>query len=202
MKELTYYTVCIVLFLALAACSTTAKIWKPYDKIRVETTDSINPDMNNRPSPIQVKIYELSSRTTFDNLDFDRAFYEAKTFLSDELISNIEYTIQPSESINHKVNLSNSTHFIAILAGFINIDKSRWKHVYAVKPYGHYSRTITIDKNTITAGQLVEESNTEDADAKKKKQSPDFKSLQENIEKSAETLEKANSTKESIKSLL
>lgn len=206
MKAFSYPTLLLIMLFNIAACSTTAKVWKPYDDITIEAKPSINPDGKNRPSPVQVKIYELSARSTFDNLDFDRAFYEAGTFLSDELISDAEYTIQPSETIEHTVNLTKSTRFIVILAGFIDIDNARWKHVYKVKPYGHYKHQITISEKTIIAGKVEEETEqsspeTENFEKDESDSSITVEDLEKGVDKGTESLEKANSVKGSLEGL-
>jgi type VI secretion system protein VasD len=169
----------------------TAKVWKPYDEITIEASANVNPDGNNRPSPIQVKIYELSTRSTLDNLDFDRAFYSADTLLSDELLSEAEYTLQPGEIIEHTVPLQKSAKFIAITAGFIDIDNARWKHIYKVKSHGHYNHYITIGEKEIIEGKQKKPSVSKD----------DLKKGQENIEKGKESADKANETKKSLERL-
>lgn len=152
--QLIKLTAIMIAFWGLSACATTAKIWAPYDKITITSSSKANPDINNKASPVQIKIYELTSRSTFDNLDFDRAFYNAKSVLSDELLSEEEYTIQPSEKIKHTVNLQKETKFIAILSGFIDVDNARWKHIYKVSPYGHYNRDISIIGKSIIEGEV------------------------------------------------
>lgn len=152
----------LLVFMGLSACSMTAKVWKPYDEITVETSARVNPDTQQRPSPIQVKIYELTSRATFDNLDFDRAFHSANTLLSDQLLSEIEYTIQPGESITHTIDLQAGAAFIAIVASFIDIDNARWKHIYKVKDHGHYTHHITISDREIKQGKPAKTLTAED----------------------------------------
>lgn len=201
--KITLLLIIIAIGASTLGCSTAAKVWKPYDDITVSSSQTVNPDGNQRPSPVQFKIYELSSRSTFDNLSFDRAFYDAKTFLSDELISEVSYTLQPSSTIEHRVKLQKNTYFIAIVAGYINIDDARWKHVYDVKPYGHYSRDITLGAQGIVAGKVSEDQNTDNKDSTQTKETQsNSDQLQDNVDKGVESLEKANSTKESIKGLL
>ncbi len=202
-----YINLFIVILPLISGCSTTAKVWKPYDNVTIESSEEINPDSNNRASPIQVKIYELSSRSTFDNLDFDRAFYNAKTLLSDQMLSSAEYTIQPSETIKHKIKLQKNSRFVAILAGFIDIDNSRWKHIYKVKPHGHYNHHISISGKSIIAGKVEEDEKEEDAsptniDQDEGKKSLTLDDVKEGAEKGGEAIEKASSTKQSINGLL
>jgi|GEM_PF-904411 len=153
----------IILFLTtlltgLVGCgSVTSRVWTPYDKISMTASKNVNPDGNLRPSPIQVKVFELSSRTTFDNVDFEGLFYQGETLLSDELLSKATFTIQPKETLKHEILLNKQAKFVAILAAYRNIDSARWKHIYKVKPHGHYRHTITLGDNGIIAGKVVEE---------------------------------------------
>ncbi len=204
-------TLYICLFMAIltsiTGCTTTAKVWKPYDNVTIESSKEINPDSNDRASPVQVKIYELTSRSTFDNLDFDRAFYNAKTLLSDEMVSSAEYTIQPSETIKHKIKLQKNSKFVAILAGFIDIDNSRWKHIYKVKSHGHYNHHISISGKSIIAGKVKEDTEEKDDLQENTEQDEEKKSLtlddiKEGAEKGGDAIEKASSTKQSINGLL
>lgn len=208
MKKIRFLLVIASILVTISACSTTAKVWKPYDDITISAKAYVNPDGSDRSSPIQVKIYELSARSTFDNLDFDRAFYEAKTLLSDQLVSEAEYTIQPSETIKHKVDLKKSAHFIAILAGFIDVDNARWKHIYEVKPYGYHEHQITLTERMIVEGKVEQRSTTND----NKSEASDTKEqnggstltvddIEEGVNKGTESLQKANSAKDALQGL-
>lgn len=206
MKSISYVILFLVILPNLVSCSTTAKVWRPYDNITISAKSSINPDGKSRPSPIQIKIYELSARSTFDNLGFDRAFYDAKTLLSDELISDAEYTVQPSQTIEHTVDLTKSARFIVILAGFIDVDNARWKHVYEVKPYGYYKHQITITEKEIVAGKVEKEAEptnnkVEVSEKEESDSSITVENLEKSVDKGTESLEKANSVKGSLKGL-
>ena len=184
----------------LSGCTVTSKVWDPYDDISISALQEVNTDTRQRPSPVQIKIYELSSRSTFDNLDFDRAFYDAGTFLSDELLSEADYTLQPGQTIEHRVKLKKQAQFVAILAGFIDIDNARWKHVYPVKSRGYQSHAITLGANKIIEGKpkqsKVDRKQTDT-------QTDNGKALTlDDVEKGTETIEKATGTAESIKGLL
>jgi type VI secretion system protein VasD len=201
-NHITYILVPIFFLLSLSACTTTgklaAKVWKPYANITVNASDDVNPDKSGRPSPIQVKIYELNSRSTLDNLDFDRAFYSAKTLLSDELVSQHEITLQPGESLKHKVELNKTSKFIAVTASFIDIDNARWKHIYPIKSHGHYNLHINLADKEI---QSTDSSKAKDKQPKQEKKSKPSIS-KENLQKGADNLKQANETKQSAQGLL
>lgn len=156
MRVFTVFSLLIIYLGLLSSCTVTSKVWKPYDKILINTAKDVNQDANGQASPIQIKIYELSSRSTFDNLNFERAFYDAKTFLSDELLSEYDFTLQPKETLEHTINLQKTAKYVAILAGYIDIDNARWKHTYTVKSKSYQSHKITLNTLHIEAGHLDE----------------------------------------------
>ncbi|NOY73155.1 MAG: type VI secretion system lipoprotein TssJ [Gammaproteobacteria bacterium] len=156
---LSVYFFSIVTVLNISGCAVTNHVWPPYDKISISADEDVNFDLHNRPSPVQVKVYELSSRTTFDNLDFDGLFNHEEAQLRGELLSKTVFFLQPREHLKLKIELQNKTAFIAILAAYRDIDNSKWKHVYKVKSHGHYRHTITLGSNGIIAGKVTEDTN-------------------------------------------
>ncbi len=135
----------------LVGCSTI----KPYDKLSIIATKDVNPDGNNRPSPIQFKVLQLTARTTIDNMDFDSLFYHAEKILSDELLSEDTYMVLPNETIESKMLILPDAHYIAIVAAYRDIDESRWKHVYEVSPHGHYKHAFTLGDSQIIVGDEI-----------------------------------------------
>lgn len=104
----------------------------PSDKITLKAAGDVNPDIDGRASPVAVKVYELSSRATFDTLDFDQSWNNATVVLSDQLLSSVDYVLLPKQSKEHNVVLRPNTRFIAIVAAYRDIDRAKWKVVYAV----------------------------------------------------------------------
>lgn len=136
------------LWVGLAGCGVNRYVMDPYDTVKLELSRAVNPDKAGRPSPVAIKIYELSTRTTFDNLDFEGATYNATTFLSDELLSEQSYILQPGEKLEYKIKLARTARYIAIVAGFRAIDSAKWKLVYPVNSnwYGSHEVLVTADE--------------------------------------------------------
>jgi len=176
-KPITTCFLSVVMAIALlniTGCSVTSRVWPPYDKISISADKNVNLDVDSRPSPVQVKIYELSSRTTFDNLDFDGLFNHPEAQLSDELLSKIVFFLQPNETLKHKIQMQKEASYIAVLAAYRDIDNVRWKHVYKVKSHGRYRHSITLSEDGIIAGKVVEETQSESKkDSREKKDTKD-----------------------------
>ena len=54
----------------LSGCSTVNSVVPPSTDLDFKVSKQVNPDPNGRPSPLVVRIYELSSRSVFDSQDF------------------------------------------------------------------------------------------------------------------------------------
>ncbi|MGH1470069.1 MAG: type VI secretion system lipoprotein TssJ [Cellvibrionaceae bacterium] len=155
-------TLLITSLIVLMGCTAPNYVWPAYDKITLFANKTVNPDDNNRPSPIQVKIYELAARTTFDNLDFQSLFNNGSTLLSDELISEETFVIQPNETLSHKIELNKTATHVAIVAAYRKIDGARWKHIYPIKFYGYYKHAIELTSNGIIVQQSERSAESED----------------------------------------
>ena len=121
----------------------------PYVKITLEASRDLNPDINNRPSPIHIKVFHLSSRATFDNLDFDQVFFDAETLLNGELLFHKIYTLQPGESLSEKMVTNRGTHFVAVVAAYRDVDNSGWRFVTEVSDKYYYSHKLLLGENQI-----------------------------------------------------
>lgn len=141
----------------LAGCAVNRHVVTPYDYLTFFAGRDLNPDDDGRASPIAVRIYQLTARTTFDNLDFDAAFSNAEVVLSNELISRDELVLQPGGRQSVNMELDSETRFIAIAAAYRHIDRARWKLVLPVNGDWYYSHDITLSANGLRRGAAAED---------------------------------------------
>jgi len=140
MCKLLYSRLLICLFLlpaitSLGGCSKLKKVvsFDSYVNLTVKAESDVNPDQIGRASPINIKLYVLSERTTYDNLGFEGAFDQARTLLSGELVSAKEYIFQPNEEKHYRIKIGEKTKFIALVAAYRNVDKAKWKLAFPVE---------------------------------------------------------------------
>lgn len=141
------------LCLLLAACSANRYVVTPYDKVHLTAAADVNPDVQGAPSPIAVRVYELTSRATFDNLDFDGAFHNAQVLLSDELRSHADYVVQPGQSVMHRIELDERTEYIAVVAAYRGIDGAKWKLVYPLNSNWYHTHEIRLNANEVVLAE-------------------------------------------------
>jgi type VI secretion system protein VasD len=93
----------------------------------ISTTADINPDANNRPSPIVVRIYQLKTDAAFTAADFFSLFDDDKKALGPELISRDEFVLGPAERRTIDVTVAAETRFVGAVAAFRDIRNAQWR---------------------------------------------------------------------------
>jgi type VI secretion system protein VasD len=139
------------MFTALTACSTSPRALFP-TKISTQVLASvdINPDANGRPSPLVVRIYELKSNNTFDNVDFFKLYDEEEATLGGDLLSREEFELSPGEGREFIHKAHDQTRYFGVVAAYRNIDQARWRASTELKLNRKNSLIVKIEKQTVT----------------------------------------------------
>lgn len=133
----------------LFGCTVVNLAVQPYDRITLIAEADVNPDIDDRPSPVHVKILHLSSRATFDNLGFEQIYYHADTLLRGELIVEESFLLQPNETIEQKLLVDKGTKFVAIVAAFRDIENAEWRTLMPISDKYYYSHTYKFSRQSI-----------------------------------------------------
>lgn len=84
-----------------------------------------NPDQAGRPSPLQVRVYQLVNETLFKNADFYSLFDDDIKVLGADLKKKEQLTIHPGQkNAPQSMILDRKTRFIGVLAAFRDLDNS------------------------------------------------------------------------------
>ena len=70
MRNIKLYLLSFSLLFLIMGCSTMNQFVPPSTELIINVSENVNPDTSERPSPVVMKIFELSSRTIFDTQDF------------------------------------------------------------------------------------------------------------------------------------
>lgn len=127
----------VTLFLLLTGCSTVNYIVPPSTDLEFNVADDVNPDINGRPSPVVIKVFELSSRAVFDTQDFFSLYGDAEKVLGPDLLNKDEIELQPGQKFDYKMTLDKNTRFIGIVVAYRSIDKAKWRGVIEADPTGY-----------------------------------------------------------------
>lgn len=120
-----------------------------YTKLGFEIAKNINPDQEGQPSPVVVRIHQLSSRTVFDNNDFFALYEEPEGTLSVDLLGKDQFVFKPGDELDHKMTLESNTKFIGILVAYRDIENARWRAVIKVDSKQDNKFLIALDRLSI-----------------------------------------------------
>lgn len=123
-----------VLLLAVMGLLPGCSNLSPYSKLTkldltLTASDQVNPDLNGRPSPIVVRLLELSNPVAFENADFFSLYGRAESTLPKDLISSEEWELRPGEQVPLKLRATSGGRYIGMLAAYRDLPQVRWRYV-------------------------------------------------------------------------
>jgi len=136
-------------FLALASCGGPP----PPAVLNLTITGSAdqNPDPSGRPSPVAVRVYQLSGTAKFQQSDvFALKDSEAKTLGAEEATGSQEFLIAPGDNKTVKIDLKPQVSSIGVAVMYQNIDQAKWRAVEAAKASGPTNLSATVGKLALT----------------------------------------------------
>lgn len=146
---LTMLTAQAVLVL-LAGCSTLS----PYSHVtkvnlKLTASDTLNPDLNGRPSPVVVRLFELKHPVAFENADFFSLYERAKESLAPDMVATEELELRPGETVELKLNVEEGSQYVGILAAYRDLPESKWRYTLQVTPVEVTDADLTLDQSGI-----------------------------------------------------
>ncbi|WP_417552570.1 type VI secretion system lipoprotein TssJ [Marinomonas fungiae] len=106
----------------------------------MSATDTLNPDINGQPSPIEIRVFQLSSTTEFEQADFFDLYQDNP--LPSSLLDTRIFIIKPGEKAQVVTDLDLETKFIGVVAGYRDLDHSVWHDVIQVRDERGFLRRL------------------------------------------------------------
>lgn len=132
--------------LVLTGCQAVYATFPPSTKLHFRVAADINPDSDGRPSPVIIKVYELASKTVFENQDFFALYDNPEAILRTDLLKKDELVFEPGQRNEYRMALQPATKAVAVVAAYRDIEGARWRAVVDVKPTGYDDFYVYIDK--------------------------------------------------------
>jgi|ERR1700733_8984583 type VI secretion system protein VasD len=112
--------------LALTACKSAPP--KPQVvKLTVSAGADANPDAQNRPSPIVVRVYQLKDDAAFKDADFFALYDKEQATLAAALVSREEFEVAPGAQKSIDYKLAPDAKFVGVAAAYRNIRDATWR---------------------------------------------------------------------------
>lgn len=100
----------------------------------ISAAANLNPSVSQRPSPLNVRLYEMRSVADFSKADFMALYQSDVATLGNGLVLRDEFTLAPGESRAYQRTLSPETRFIAVFAAYRDVERATWRASAAVVP--------------------------------------------------------------------
>ncbi|MFS2159545.1 type VI secretion system lipoprotein TssJ [Pseudomonas sp. Pseusp122] len=136
--------------MVLVGCSTLS----PYSQVtklnlKLTASDQLNPDLNGRPSPIVIRLYELKHPVAFENADFFSLYERPKDALAPDLIATEELELRPGGAVELKLSVEEGSRYVGVLAAYRSLPDSKWRHTLKVTQDGVTEANLTLDQSGI-----------------------------------------------------
>ena len=132
---------------ALAGCGSASP---PLLQGSLKAEAASNPDLNGRPSPVVVRVYELKSLGAFNSADFFSLFERESETLGGDLVGREEYDLRPAETRPYRRQLQPDTKFIGVIAAFRDLENSRWRQAAPVPPKKAVTIAIGLEARAVS----------------------------------------------------
>ncbi|WP_428034734.1 type VI secretion system lipoprotein TssJ [Amphritea sp.] len=122
--------------------------------VSVIADSAVNQDLDGRPSPTVVRIYQLEDDALFKESDFFALYDNDSALLSGDLLLRDEMIVNPGGSAIKKTLLDKNTEFVGVLAAFQNTDNGVMKKVVAVNAEKDQSVQVRLKDNQLALDLL------------------------------------------------
>ena len=96
-------------------------------QINISASSDVNPDIDNRPSPVILHVLELSAVDEFNKADFFALTANDAAALGGDVLNKTEIILTPGSSKSMTLELKADTTTIGFVAGYRDIDNARWR---------------------------------------------------------------------------
>ncbi|VWB75268.1 putative lipoprotein [Burkholderia pseudomultivorans] len=115
---------CVLLLPGCGATEHAAAV--PY-AITVDVAPDVNPDLNRKPSPIVLKVFQLRTSSAFDSADFFSLQDKPENALGADLLGSDRIILRPGDTrtLHYRGNVEAGA--IGIVAEYRVLEKNRWR---------------------------------------------------------------------------
>ncbi len=142
-----------LMIILVSGCQTTREVlnFDTEAKLKFSVSPDVNPDRDDRASPIVLRLFLLTDRRQFDREDFLSLFENAENRLGSDLIREITLKeFSPSEDRIEVIELTEDIKYIGIIAEYVNYDDSDPIDILEIKEHNTNTYDIQINRLSIT----------------------------------------------------
>ena len=137
---------CIGLCFLMGGCSSSPKSL-PLSKLTIlfQSTPNLNPDINGRPSPVDIRIYQLKQTSTFSQSKFFDLYNHSQSVLGRDLVEEHSFEVRPRRNKKIDINLEKEAKYLGFLVAYYDINQAKWKDVLVVSELERDTMTLSLN---------------------------------------------------------
>ena len=117
--------------------------------LSLQGSDRLNPDLNDRPSPIVIRLLELKHPVAFENADFFSLYQRPQEALSPDLVIQEELELRPGEQRDLKLFVQEGSRYVGVLAAYRDLPESSWRFVIPLEHKAQNRIELRLDERGI-----------------------------------------------------
>lgn len=98
-------------------------------EITLSAVERVNPTKDGRPSPIVVRLFELSNNAVFQSADFFALMDQEGASLGNDMLNSEEYILIPGEVRVVRKRAAPNSRFLGVVAGYRDLSSTNWRAV-------------------------------------------------------------------------
>ena len=117
----------------------------PYAEVHMKSAHYLNPDINGRPSPVVVTIYQLKSSYAFQQADYNTLSRNSAQVLGGDLLDKTTVEVRPNDTKKIKVTLSPNAKYLGIVAAYRNVNNGKWHSIIKLTDSAHHHTNVMLN---------------------------------------------------------
>lgn len=138
--------------LLLVACGGAPK--KETLEIRITASTDVNPDLNDRPSPVILHILELTAIDEFNRATFFELTENDAAALGGDVLNKTEIILTPGSVTESFLELDPQVGYLGFVAAYRDIDNARWRLAQEVIPGKTDWISVNIGMQQVSIGEI------------------------------------------------
>jgi type VI secretion system protein VasD len=119
----------------------------------IQASEDVNPGVNGSPSPLVMRIFQLKSRSKFEEADYFALFDDAEATLGADLLAVEQLMLTPGEYRAYEGEFDPETRFVGVIAGYRDINQAQWRSLVEM-PEESITKFLQRSALVINAGRL------------------------------------------------
>lgn len=117
--------------------------------LTLTASDQLNPDLNGRPSPVVVRLFELRHPVAFENADFFSLYDRARETLAPDLITSEELELRPGETVTLRLDIAGGGRYVGVLAAYRDLPRAQWRYTLPIAAARVTEANLVLDRDGI-----------------------------------------------------